>query len=177
MSDLQKYIEAENAKWIAECEANGAQWYTTTVSDPAHWAEQGVFTVEDYKRSQLISYISDAHKEAYGFRPRGYDWDNMSMDELSKWSDELSEECAREFEREEARKAESVAEFKALVQRTIEMGAGDEETAIRWLTQDEEFYHSQDVEHWVWNQGILFTDYGRDLVKRLEKIVTYKEAA
>ena len=106
MSDLQKYIEAENAKWIAECEANGATWYTTTVSDPAHWAEMDVFTVEDYKRSQLISYISDAHKEAYGFRPRGYDWDNMSMDELSKWSDELSEECAREFEREEARKAE-----------------------------------------------------------------------
>ena len=110
MSDLQKYIEAKNAKWIAECEANGATWYTTTVSDPAHWAEQGVFTVEDYKRSQLIRNISDAHKEAYGFRPRGYDWDNMSMDELLKWSNELSEECACESEREEARKAESVAE-------------------------------------------------------------------
>ena len=57
------------------------------------------------------------------------------------------------------------------------MGAGDEETAIRWLTQDEEFYHSQDVEHWVYNQGILFTDYGRELVKQLDNTVSYKEAA
>lgn len=177
MSDLQKYIEAENAKWVAECEAQGATWYATTVSDPAHWAEMNVFTVEDYQRYQQISYISDTHKEVYGFRPRGYDWDNMSMDELKAWSNELSEECAREFELEEARKAEAVAEFKALVQRTIEMGAGDEETAIRWLTSDEEFYHSQDVEHWVYNQGILFTDYGRELVTQLNNTVSYKEAA
>ena len=51
MSDLQKYIEAENAKWVAECEANGAEWYSTTVSDPAHWAECDVYTVEDYKNA------------------------------------------------------------------------------------------------------------------------------
>jgi len=177
MSDLQKYIEAENAKWIAECEANGAEWYTTTVSDPAHWAEMDVFTVEDYKRYQLVSYISDAHKDAYGFRPRGYDFDRMTMDQLKEWADELSAEVAREIEREDARKAEAVAEFKALVQSTIEMGAGDEETAIRWLTSAEEFYHEQDVEHWVYNQGILFTDYGRELVARLNSTVSFKEAA
>ena len=41
------------------------------------------------------------------------------------------------------------------------------------MTQDETFYHSQDVEHWVWKQGILFTDYGRELVKELEKIVEF----
>ena len=177
MSDLQKYIEAENAKWIAECEANGAEWYTTTVSDPAHWAEMDVFTVEDYKRYQLVSYISDAHKDAYGFRPRGYDFDRMTMDQLKEWADELSAEVAREIEREDARKADAVAEFKALVQSTIEMGAGDEETAIRWLTSDEEFYHEQDVEHWVYNQGILFTDYGRELVAQLNSTVSFKEAA
>jgi len=175
MTELQQYIETENAKWVAECQANGAEWYTTTVTDPAHWAEMGVFTVEDYKRYQVVSYISDAHKDAYGFRPRGYDWDTMAMDELNQWADELSEEVAREIEREEARNAEAVAEFKSLVQSTIEMGAGDEETALRWLTQSEEFYHSQDVEHWVYNQGILFTDYGRELVNRLLDVVSYKE--
>jgi hypothetical protein len=45
------------------------------------------------------------------------------------------------------------------------------------LTADEEFYHSQDVEHWIYNQGILFTDYGRELVKKLDNTVSYKEAA
>jgi hypothetical protein len=57
------------------------------------------------------------------------------------------------------------------------MGAGDEETALRWLTQDQEFYHEQDVEHWVYTQGILFTDYGRELVAQLNNTVSYKEAA
>lgn len=175
MSELQQYIEAENAKWVAECEAMGAEWYTTTVSDPAHWAEMGVFTVEDYKRSQLVSYISDAYKDVYGFRPRGYDWDNMSMDELKKWSDELSEEATREFEREEARKAEAVTSFKGFINEMIGWGAKDRQTALRWLTENETFHHIQDVEHWVYNQGILFTDYGRGLVKELEAIVNYSD--
>jgi len=31
------------------------------------------------------------------------------------------------------------------------------------------------VESWVYDYNILFTDYGRELVKKLENIVTYKE--
>jgi len=46
-------------------------------------------------------------------------------------------------------------------------------TALRWMTQGETFYHHQCVEHWVWNQGILFTDYGRELVKELMGIVEF----
>jgi hypothetical protein len=38
-----------------------------------------------------------------------------------------------------------------------------------------EFYHSQDVEHWVYNYGILFSDYGKELVKKLMNIVNFKE--
>ena len=70
--------------------------------------------------------------------------------------------------------AEQVAEFKKLVQTTIDVGAGDEETALRWLI-GEKFYHIQDVESWVWDCNILFTDYGKELVKKLDKIVTYEE--
>jgi len=55
----------------------------------------------------------------------------------------------------------------------IEAGAGNRINALRWMTSTETFYHSQDVERWVWKQGILFTDYGRELVKELESIVEY----
>jgi hypothetical protein len=51
------------------------------------------------------------------------------------------------------------------------MGANDETTALRWLASSEEFNHYQDVEHFVWGYGILFTDYGRQLVKRIAEIV------
>ena len=174
MSDLQKYIEAENAKWAAECEAAGATMYGTTVSDPAHWAECDVYTVEDYKKYSLAAYISDVSKEAQGFRTR-VDWKTASLEDLEKDADYFSAYAAEERKLEEAREEAAVAEFKALIQRTIEMGAGDEETALRWLTQGETFYHGQCVEHYVYNCGILFTDYGKELVKKLGKIITYSD--
>ena len=31
------------------------------------------------------------------------------------------------------------------------------------------------MESWVWDCNILFTDYGKELVKKLDKIVTYEE--
>ena len=34
------------------------------------------------EKEQLLQYISDTHKSAYGFRPRGPQYDNMSVEEL-----------------------------------------------------------------------------------------------
>ena len=79
------------------------------------------------------------------------------------------------FEAEEAHKKECLKKFEALVQETIANGAGNEETALRWLSQNDTFYHIQDIESWVWDHGILFTDYGRKLVKKLEGLVTFKD--
>ena len=39
----------------------------------------------------------------------------------------------------------------------------------------ETFYLEQCVEAWVWKRGILFTDYGRELVKELVEIVTFED--
>ena len=64
--------------------------------------------------------------------------------------------------------------FRSLID-AVANAAGDEETALRWLTSGQKFYYSQDVEGWVWDYNILFTDYGKELVKKLEKIVTYEE--
>ena len=99
----------------------------------------------------------------------------MSLQELKDEADYISKAVSESMEEEARIEQEREAEFKALLQDTIELGAGDEETALRWLTQDEEFYHSQDVESWVWNKGLLFTTYGKELVKKLEGIITYKE--
>jgi hypothetical protein len=46
---------------------------------------------------------------------------------------------------------------------------------LLWISQTETFYHIQDVEHFVWEQGILFTDYGKQLIKELAAIVDYKD--
>ena len=172
---LQAHIEAANAEFLAKCEAKGSTAVMTTVSDPAHWAEFGVFTIEQYERQSLISYISDAHKDAYGFRPRGYNYAEWTIADLEAEADRLSEAVTRAIEAEEVEQNRAVEAFEQAVQNTIAMGAGNRATALRWLTDAETFYSHQCVESFVWSQGILFTDYGRALVTELADIVTYTD--
>ena len=49
------------------------------------------------EQSDLVSYISDAHKELWGFRPRP-DWDQISTAELQAWADKLSAQIAASIE-------------------------------------------------------------------------------
>ena len=175
MTLLEKLQElnAEKRAWVAEDPEN--RWTGMYPEDLEHWAEYEVYTVEDFERYQLETLIWEVYKDAYGCRPRHMDFKSMTLDELKAEADFLCEQANLQYEAEKAQEAADVEEFKAVVQKTIELGAGDEETALRWMTQDMEFYHSQDVEHWVWNYGILFSDYGKELVKKLMNIVNFKE--
>jgi hypothetical protein len=123
--------------------------------------------------------LSDLHKDARGFRPRGeYFWArwNESNDDGKQaiWDNLIDE--MKDSQREDAlREAKALEDFKARIVDVIGLGAGDRETALRWMTDREHFFHSQSVESWVWDQGILFTDYGRKLVEEIMEIVTFEE--
>lgn len=175
---LLELIQSKNAKtaaWVAEDPTS--RWAGMITEDLSHWAEYDIHTAEDYERYELQTFIYEGHKDAFGVKGRHYDFSVMTMDELRAEADYISDAVNRQMEADRLQEESDLAEFKSLVQRTIEMGAGDEETALRWLTQDQQFYHGQDVEHWVWDKGILFTDYGRELVKKLDAIVEYTVAA
>jgi len=120
--------------------------------------------------------FSDFHKDAYGFRPTGDHWFYGATPDEKQ---EIWDAVGRAFDRRQAEEAEiesqSLIEFEKEVQSYIELGDGDRQTALRWMTQNETFYHSQDIEHWVWKQGILFTDEGRKLVEELKTIIVYNE--
>jgi hypothetical protein len=69
----------------------------------------------------------------------------------------------------------ALREFSDLIESVIASGAGDRTTALQWLTDEDTFYGRQDVEHWVYKQGILFTDEGRALAEELMSIVTISD--
>ena len=121
--------------------------------------------------------FSDYHKDAYGFRPRNhrfYDADTTPAEKQEIW-----DATGRAFDRRQAEEArreeEALADFKAQITKVIEAGAGNRINALRWMTSSETFYSHQCVEMWVYDQGILFTDYGRELVNELMDIVTFEE--
>jgi hypothetical protein len=122
--------------------------------------------------------FSDLHKDVYGYRPRGAameDWNSRTPRQKNELFNALCDEL-EEVTRDEKRQADrNLFEFTGLIMDMIELGAKDRETALRWMTQDHEFHSEQDVSHWVWSHGILFTEYGKQLVKDLLKIVEIKE--
>jgi len=175
---LLELIESKNAKtaaWVAEDPAN--RWAGMITTDLEHWAEYGVHTAEDYERYELETYIYEGHKDAFGVKGRHYDFASMTMDELREEADYISTVAQAQYEAEKKQEEDDLAAFKSLVEKTIDMGAADEETALRWLASEAKFYNSQCVESWVWSHGILFTDYGKKVCDYLIQNVNYEEAA
>ena len=123
--------------------------------------------------------FSDLHKDAYGFRPRIHNFYESTPEEKQKIWDATILDMNAAQEAEEARAADCVKDFKDEVDMVINtFGAGDRATALKWITDGDRFFYSrQDVEGWVYNRGILFTDYGRTLVEELMEVVQFEEAA
>jgi len=128
----------------------------------------------------MFDIISDLHKDARGFRPTE-DWMIMFENQSEEMQQEIFDGLVEELEEandEEARlEALALEQFNQLLAKCMSYGAQSREDALRWMIQDTKFYNEQCVEHWVWNQGILFTDEGRALVKELMEIVKFEEYA
>lgn len=84
---------------------------------------------------QLHSIWWDAYKDAYGFRPRGQDVDHWTVADFQKELDRLGEEIDRAEKQRRADEAEAVVRFCKRIEKTIKSGAGDRETALRWIME------------------------------------------
>jgi hypothetical protein len=117
--------------------------------------------------------VSDLHKDAYGFRPYFQymvDWVEATPAVKQQIWDGLLVDLEREIDREKLETTRSAEIFEGMIANSMLLGAADRDTAIRWLTQAEDFKHAQDVESWVWEHGILFTDVGREVVQKVCKL-------
>lgn len=105
-------------------------------------------------KDDLYGYISDASKDAQGFRTR-MDISGMTIEELMVEADYWEGRVIEAIEDERAREKEAVAEFEQLVADTINMGAGDRETAIRWLKSSDEWYEN-DESYFEYSWGLPY---------------------
>ena len=124
------------------------------------------------EREQLLIYISDTYKSAYGFRPRGI-YDDWSVEDLRVELDRLVEIANEVYEQEQIEAEKAADAFDEQILAVQASGAGNREQALKWLVEADEDA-LWDLEHFVWKQGFLFTDRGRALVKELVDL--YKAA-
>jgi hypothetical protein len=117
------------------------------------------------EKTEALSLLSDIHKDAYGYRPRGsYNVEAMTVENIQEEIDRLHELSMENMRQEEAYALLREVAFKELVQDTIGYGAGDEKTALKWLFDaykgDAEVDHFE-VESFLYHNGIMHTEYGK----------------
>ena len=105
-------------------------------------------------REEMIQIYSDFHKDAYGFRPRGIDYDAMSLEDLEADFARFAQVCKENAEAESAAEAKAVEAFNESVKKTIALGAGNERTALRWLADAGVVDSGWDIDFYLWKLGI-----------------------
>jgi hypothetical protein len=129
-----KNINIKSKAWMA---ANPGSWAGMVVEDIKFWNDQGIFTVEDYERSNLETSVYEMHKEAYGVKGRHYNFSKMSTKDLEKELDHLCDVAKREAEIEKRQEEDNLKAFESRIDEALSLGAENREDAIKWILQAE----------------------------------------
>lgn len=116
--------------------------------------------------------LSDLHKDARGFRPSWdfwKEWATSSEDQKQVIYDGLVDELHRTIWLERQQEAMDMKAWEAYLSLVIDF-AKTRYDALRWIIRDENIVSKQDAEHFVWKQGILFTEGGRKLVDEVYSV-------
>ena len=136
------------------------------------------YTMENstnFNRQDTLSFISDLYKDVNGVRPRFYNFHEWSDSELEAFTDKLIAQLKENQELERLQEEADVQFFQAQIQKTIELGAGDRKTALRWLFSSQEYDQGEYVTDWdidgfLYSQGIVHSDFGKEVRKELLEI-------
>ena len=148
-----KNINAKSKAWMA---ANPGSWAGMVVEDIKFWNDQGIFTVEDYERSNLETSVYEMHKEAYGVKGRHYNFKEMSNAELEKELDHLCDVAKREAEIEKRQEEDNLKAFESRIDEALTLGAENREAAIKWILQAEGLDKEQDSGYICYTLGLNY---------------------
>ena len=123
------------------------------------------------EKEQLLQYISDEYKRAYGMRPRGDFYNNRTVEQLRVDLDELNAYANKVYDEEKALEVERLEEFEErLFWIQEELGAENRMQALRWLVQDDENAQT-DPGYFMYLNG--FSEYTNDAARYLlQDIIT-----
>ena len=148
-----KNINAKSKAWMA---ANPGSWAGMVVEDIKFWNDQGIFTIEDYERSNLEVSVYEMHKQAYGVKGRHYNFKAMSTKELEDELDHLCDVAKREAEIEKRQEEDNLKAFESRIDEALSLGAENREAAINWILQAEGLDKEQDSGYICYTLGLSY---------------------
>jgi hypothetical protein len=78
----------------------------------------------------------DLYKDVHGVRPRGVDTSNWTLEGFNAQIAALSTALQEQLAEDEEEQARAVSLFESRIQDTLLAGAGNRETAVRWIMRD-----------------------------------------
>ena len=144
---LKSYIEEKNKEHMDMVRANTNPdiLYCTvpeviSFSKLDELAEFGILSIEDFKKDELVTFISEMGKNATGSRVR-VDRNEHSLKELEEMADYWSEQSNEAFEEEKIQEQKRVSEFAKRIKFTCKLGAKNYRTAIQWILVADNIAH------------------------------------
>ena len=125
--------------------------------------------MEKMNRQDLCDFIYDAHKTAFGTKGRHYDFDSMSMADLEKEADYISEACNEVMAEEAAAEERAIKEFNKEVEYYQLLGAKTREDALRWMLDAEGLKDEYDVGFVQYTFGLPYTYMKEELTAALKE--------
>lgn len=124
-------------------------------------------THEDFKAAQEAPVymfdadtVSNLHKDAHGYRPSSYfwqNWEDASDDQKQMIWEDLCEDLSRNVALL-AREAEHALQtFEDMIDDNIELGASDRETAIRWIVESLDLGGYATAEYACYHLGLSYS--------------------
>ena len=87
--------------------------------------------MSDLEQAQSIFW--DMYKDAHGIRPRGIDTSTWTIEQFQQEFEYLGRVIADNENQRKVFEADAIEKFEKHVTDTICMGAGNRETALRWI--------------------------------------------
>lgn len=100
--------------------------------------------------------VSDLHKDARGFRPSQYwwdQWDLCSNDQKQTMWDSLCNELSETMEEDRRREAEALENFEAQIKAMKLLGAETDRQAIKWV------FHAEGMDRYDLQYGADYVAY------------------
>ena len=104
MTDSQKALSAYLVNLNAQAKENGSPFEIVTNLD--HWADLGVYSVEEFELFDARCTLSDLYKEVNGFRPRWMNIWEMTLEAVNAELKSLQSQLRAEIEAEDNDRAE-----------------------------------------------------------------------
>ena len=129
--------------------------------------------MKKFDRVEVLSYISDLYKDVNGVRPRFYNFNDWSDAELEAFEAQLIAQLKENEELERLQEEADVKSFEELVQKTIDLGAGNRKTALRWIYEghyEEKPDLYWDLDCFLYERGIVHSNLGQQVKKEIQEI-------